>query len=183
MPSVRLVAENSIVFLVDLQSKLVPHIEDGHRVVRRAAFLLNVARELGIPIVATEQNPLRMGATDASLGEMDPAAHAKMRFSGVGCEAALAQIRASGRRQVVIVGVETHICVSLTAHDLLAEGFQVVVCPDAVGARTMDRHKLGMERIRDAGAAPAHTEAVAYEWMVGADHPKFKAVLELVKAG
>jgi nicotinamidase-related amidase len=165
---------------VDLQSALVPHLEDGDRVVRRAKFLVDVSRALEIPLIATEQNPVRMGSLVSELGIEH--AFAKMSFGVGGCPEAMRRLRETGRREIVIVGCETHICVSLTAHELLGEGYEVIVCPDAVGARTLDRHKLGMERIRDAGVVPAHTEAIAYEWMTSAEHPAFKTVLGLVKA-
>ena len=179
--AVRLASSESVLLVVDIQTKLLPYIDDGARVLRRATFLAQVARELEIPVIATEQSPEKMGATAPELGPVDPPAFAKMSFGIEGCSDALAHLRRLGRRQVVIVGMETHICVSLTAHALMAEGYAVVVCPDGVGARTLDRHKLGMERIRDAGAVPAHTEAVAYEWMGSADHPRFRAILALVK--
>lgn len=172
---------DSAVLVVDIQAKLLPYIEDGDRVLRRAKFLVNVARTLEIPVFATEQNPARLGENDPLLGPFHPASFAKMSFGAGGCEEVMEALAASGRRKVVLVGVETHICVSLSAHDLQAAGYEVVVCPDATGARTMDRHKLGMERIRDAGVVPAHTEAVAYEWMGSAAHPQFSSVLRLVK--
>jgi len=149
-------------------------------VVSRIAFLTKIARLLDIPLLTTEQNPGRMGVTVGHLADNN--AFAKMCFSAGGCTGFMDALQATGRDQVVLTGVETHICVSLTAHALLDAGFGVVVCPDGVGARTLERHKLGMERIRDAGAVPAHTEAVAYEWLGTAEHPKFKDALAIVKA-
>jgi nicotinamidase-related amidase len=99
----------------------------------------------------------------------------------MGCEPFASALRATERNQAVLVGVETHICVSQTALSLLSEGFEVFVCADAVGARSVDRHKLGMERMRDAGAVAAHTEAIAYEWLQTADDPQFREALELIK--
>jgi nicotinamidase-related amidase len=92
------------------------------------------------------------------------------------------QLRASGRKTVIVVGIETHICVSQTCLDLLDAGYAVAVCPDAASARTQDRHKLGMERLRDAGVVPIHTEALVYEWMVSANHPQFRDILQVVKS-
>jgi len=79
------------------------------------------------------------------------------------------------------VGIETHICVTLTALDLLKNGYGVFVCPDAVSSRTIEQHKLGMERMRDSGAIASHTETLAYEWMGTAESPVFREVLRLVK--
>jgi nicotinamidase-related amidase len=167
--------------VIDVQTSLVPHIHEGEKVVDRIAFLTKVARVLDIPIVVTEQNPSRMGSTVPELG-LSESAIAKMAFSARWSKEFLDRMESSERNQVVILGLETHICVGLTAIDLMARDYEVAVCPDGVGARTLDRHKLGMERIRDAGVMPIHTEAVAYEWLESAEHPKFRDVLAIVKA-
>lgn len=167
--------------VIDVQTSLVPHLHESEKLVDRIAFLTKVAHLLEIPVLTTEQNPSRMGSTVAALAP-DRAAFAKMSFSACGSQGFMLGLEHSGRDQVVVLGVETHICVSLTVNALLDAGYGVVVCPDGVGARSMDRHKLGMERIRDAGAVPAHTEAVAYEWLGSAEHPKFREALAIVKA-
>ena len=138
---------------------------------------------LGIPVLCTEQNPSRMGATVPELAPYvnNPPPFAKMEFSALRCAEFVAAFEATGRTQVILVGLETHICISQTAHDLLLRDLDVIVCPDAVSARTLEAHKLGMERIRDAGAVPAHTESVVYEWLGTADRPEFKQVLAVVK--
>ena len=183
MPRLKLHSSESILAVIDIQPVLTKTVEDADRVLRRTAFLAQIARLLEIPVLATEQNPSRMGATHELLTEwvQNPAPFPKMTFSAVGSSEFLTALQASGRRKVVLVGMETHICVCHTACDLLELGYEVAVCPDAVSSRTMERHKLGMERIRDAGAVPAHTESVAYEWLGSADHPLFKAALAIVK--
>lgn len=182
MPRIALDPAKSLLAVVDLQTALVPQLADSERILNRAAFLAKAAQALEVPILATEQNPDRMGATDPALAGIVGSAISKMAFGAADVPAFSDALRASGRNQVVIVGCETHICVSLTAQALLDAGYEVVVCPDAVGARSMERHKLGMERIRDAGVVPAHTESVAYEWLRTAEHPRFREVLAIVKA-
>lgn len=182
MPRVFLDAAQAALLVIDVQPSLTPHILDGGRVLERIAFLAEIASLLEIPVLATEQNPSKMGFTEPSLARhFSGGAFEKMSFSAAGCATFMEALRASGRTQVVIVGFETHICVSLTAQDLLEQGFEVVVCPDGVSSRNQERHKLGMERIRDAGVVPAHTEAVAYEWLGSAAHPKFREALAVVK--
>ncbi len=158
-------------------------IDESERVQSRSLFLAKVAHQLGVPVIATEQNRDRMGETDPSFNPyISEPKVAKMSFSAVESPTFRETLRALGRRQIVLVGIETHICISLTALELVQQGFEVVVCPDAVGSRTMDRHKLGMERMRDGGVLPVHSEAVAYEWMATAAHSEFKSVLEHVKS-
>jgi nicotinamidase-related amidase len=105
-----------------------------------------------------------------------------MSFSCSGCDLFRRRFVNAEPCQVVLVGVETHICVNQTAHDLLDLGHTVIVCADAVSARTEDRHTLGLGRLRDAGAIVAHSESVVYEWMRSADHEKFREVLKIVKS-
>jgi nicotinamidase-related amidase len=183
MPRVKLDPQKSVLAIIDIQPTLSKTIFECSRVLERVGFLGKAANLLGIPIVATEQNPLRMGRTCDELINLlnDQATFSKMSFSAIGCEAFVDWLVSTGRSQVVLVGMETHICVSLTASDLLDRGFEVVVCPDAVSARTVERHKLGMERIRDAGGVPAHSESVVYEWVGSAESPNFKPILQLVK--
>ena len=183
MPHVKLDPLRSALVIIDVQPSLAKTIFEIKRVLLASRFLVNVARLLEIPIFSTEQNPSRLGST---VPELQPflASHAvfpKMTFSAVSYEPFLSALRASGRTQIIVIGLETHICVSETALDLLTEGFEVVVCPDAVSSRTIERHKLGMERIRDAGVVPAHSESVAYEWIGSADSEHFKAFLAVVK--
>ena len=178
MPSVRLSPENSLVLVVDMQEKFLAPIFEAERVEARCHFLCSVAQLFGVPILATEQYPERMGVTTPGLQPFLPNPIRKMRFSASECEGVIH----ADRRNVVVVGIETHICVSQTCHDLLEIGLHPVVCPDAVSARSQDRHKLGMERLRDAGVVPAHTEAIAYEWCGTAENLLFRDMLNIVKA-
>ncbi len=183
MPRVKLDPRKCVLAVIDIQPLLTKTIFESSRVLERVAFLAKAAKVLGIPVLATEQNPNRMGHTCEELLPLleESNTFAKMSFSAYGCEPFVSRLEQLDRTQVVLVGMETHICVSLTANDLLDRDFEVVVCPDAVSSRTMERHKLGMERIRDAGAVPAHSEAVVYEWVQSADSPEFKPILQLVK--
>lgn len=179
MPRVLLDPTDSALVIVDIQPKFLAAIHESGRVLEHSHFLAQVAQILEIPVFATAQVPDRMGSNHESLLPTIAREFPKTAFSAVGAEGFMEAL--GDRKQIVIVGIETHICVSQTAQHLLERGFQVVVCPDAVSSRTLERHKLGMERIRDAGVVPAHTEGVAYEWMKDATHPKFKEVLNLVK--
>lgn len=181
MPSVKLSPEKSVLLVVDVQSRFLAPIFEADRVEARCKFLCQIAQLFDVPILATEQYPEKMGGTIESLLPYVGEPHRKMNFSAMDSWF-VEMVKASERSQVVVVGIETHICVSQTCHDLLELGYEAVVCPDAVSARTQDRHKLGMERIRDAGVVPAHTEAVAYEWCKSADNEHFRDMLNVVKA-
>ena len=168
--------------MVDVQSRFLSPIFEADRVAARSKFLCEVASLFGVPILATEQYPEKMGGTIESLLPFVGSPFRKMEFSAFNDESFIKLVQLSGREQIVVVGIETHICVSQTCLDLLRYDFKVAVCPDAVSSRTQDRHKLGMERLRDAGVVPVHTEAVAYEWCQSAENPKFRDMLDIVKA-
>lgn len=181
MSAIKLEPTRSALIVVDVQPSFLAGIFEAERVVAKATFMARAAEALGVPVLATEQNPDRMGGTHPELAPHVGAPFPKMEFSCVGCEDLISALEFTGRRQAVLVGIETHICVGQTAQDLLALGYEVAVCPDGVSAGSLEAHKLGMERMRDAGVVPVHTEAVAYEWMGTADHFAFRQVLGLVK--
>lgn len=169
--------------VVDLQPAFLKAIEGGEAVLRRSEFLVRIANLLGVPIIATVQNASRMGGLDPTLMELIPEPpFEKMAFSCMGCAPFASRLAAMERRKAILVGIETHICVSQTAHHLLDQDYDVAICVDAVGARTQLRHQAGIERLRDADACLAHSESIAYEWMHSAEHPKFRDALEIVKA-
>lgn len=181
MSSVNLTPENSLLVVVDVQSRFLAPIFESDRVEARCKFLCEVAQLFGVPILSTEQYPEKMGGTIESLVPYVGEPHRKMNFSAMLDTWFIEMVKASERTQVIVVGIETHICVSQTCHHLLEQGYETVVCPDAVSSRTQDRHKLGMERLRDAGIVPAHTEAIAYEWCRSAENPLFREMLNIVK--
>lgn len=174
--------ESSVLVVVDMQEPFLNAIYGRETLTANVLLLCHAAKILEIPIVATVQYASRMGQTVPEIAQVIGAeAVDKMCFSCAGSDAFVQAITATGRNQVLLCGVETHICVSQTAHDLLHAGFQVHVSPDAVSSRTVEKHKLGMERIRDAGIRPCATEAALYEWLYEAGTPEFKEILKLVK--
>lgn len=176
--------EASLLIVVDMQEPFLGAVEGRERLTQNVLLLCRAARILGVPTLATVQYAARMGGlvpeVAEALGEGVEALD-KLCFSCGGSEPFARMLAASGRRQVLLCGVETHICVSQTAHDLLHAGYQVHVAADAVSSRTMERHKLGMERIRDGGIKPCAAEAAVYEWLRAAGTPEFKEILTLVR--
>lgn len=181
MPTIKLLPVESVLLVIDLQQSFLKIIHESERVLSRSEFLCRAARVFDVPILASEQYPSRMGGTDPRFDGLLNKIVGKMEFSAAANPEFMKTLEATGRRQAVIVGIETHICVSQTALDLQAKGYDVVVCPDALSSSSPDRHKLGMERLRDAGIIPVHSEAVAYEWCHRADDPRFKDLLSAVK--
>jgi len=179
----RLQIENSVVIAIDIQDKLLVKIPTAAAMVRNAGFVLDVAGTLGVPIRATEQYPKGLGPTTAEIARRLPTPlPAKTAFSCCGAGTFLEELEMLRRPNVVLVGMETHVCVAQTALDLLQAGLHVFLPVDALAARAAIDHDTALRRLEQAGAVPTTAEAVAFEWTGDASHPQFKAVSALVIA-
>jgi nicotinamidase-related amidase len=176
-------SEKSALLVIDPQANLMPHIAGAAAILRNCVLLMEVATVLGIPVLATTQYAARLGELVPEIAKVLGVAPVfdKMTFSAAQDTAFLTALAQTERKQIVICGVETPICIAQTAADLQAIGYSVHVCPDAVGSRSVERHKLGMERIRDLGILPVSAEGAVYEWLYAAGTPQFKQVLPLIK--
>jgi nicotinamidase-related amidase len=179
----RLRAESSALVVIDVQDKLLAKIPTAATLVRNAAFLLDVAALLGVPARATEQYPRGLGPTTPELARrlLSPPP-AKTSFSCCGAGIFLEELEMLRRPNIVLVGMETHVCVSQTAFDLLAAGLQVFLPVDALGTRFAIDHDTALRRLEQAGAVLTTVEAVAFEWTADAAHPQFKTVSALIIA-
>jgi nicotinamidase-related amidase len=169
--------------VVDMQEKLVPAIAGGEQIVKEVVRLLKTADALNVPREATVQYPKGLGNLVDPLGQWFQRPEAKMDFSAAVCRRSLDTWARQGRDQIVVVGIETHICVLQTVLDLTAEGFAVFVAADAVAARKTLDHDLAIERMRSAGATILTAESVMFELLGTADHLRFKEISKLVKDG
>ncbi len=177
--------EDALLVVVDMQEPFLRGIHDRERLVGNVRLLVEAAAVMRVPVIPTVQYAERMGGVvpeiAQALGDTVGVPLDKMCFSCAGAAGFLESVASSGRRQILLCGVETHICVSQTALDLAALGYQVHVAADAVSARSLEKHKLGMERMRDSGVLPCAAEAAVYELLRQAGTPEFKAILALVK--
>jgi nicotinamidase-related amidase len=141
------------------------------------AKLLEGARILALPSVVSEQYPKGLGSSAPELGLQDEARIEKTVFSAARAEG----FDLHGARQAIVCGIETHVCVSQTVHDLLADGVEVHVPADAVGSRHQLDYERGLERLQRAGAIVTTVESVLFELLERAGTPEFKAVQGLIK--
>lgn len=170
-----------VIFAVDLQDPFVTHLTDPDKLLSRASFLLKAANILGVPIIASEQVPDRLGATHAAIRSLVPPPFAKDTFSSLGNPEIRAHWQSLSRNRALIIGAETHICVLQTALDLKSDGAEVMVCADAVASRHTEAHNLALERLKQNGVIIGHTESVVYEWLETSKNTRFREVLGLVK--
>lgn len=177
----RLTPSNCTLVVVDVQDRLLAKIPGADDLIRNVGFLLDVATLLGVEAVATEQYPKGLGPTTAAIARrLPPNLPAKTAFSCCGAAGFLADLRTGGRRNVVLTGMETHVCIAQTALDLLEAGWTVFLPVDGLAARHLVDHATALRRLERAGAIPTTVEAVAFEWLGDAAHPQFKAVSQLI---
>ncbi len=171
-----LAAENSLLLLIDLQSKLAPAILNNAEVEQHCRWLVEVARELAVPILATEQYPQGLGVTVPSLLALLKSEEIlqKIHFSAHQEPHIQAALADSGRRQIVLCGTETHVCVLQTALDLVGAGYQVFVVAEACGSRRDSDKQLALQRLMQAGAVIVSREMVAFEWLHQAGTAQFR---------
>lgn len=176
--------ENTLLVVVDMQEPFLRGIHERERLTQNVQLLVQAAAILGVPVLPTLQYAERMGSVVPEIASLLPdviESLDKLSFSCVGSESFQSTLKALGRFQILLCGVETHICVSQTALDLTALGYQIHVAADAVSARSLEKHKLGMERMRDSAVLPCAAEAAVYELLEAGGTPEFKAILSLVK--
>jgi len=188
-------ADRSILLVIDLQGKLVELVHRSPLVLAATRRLLAIAELFAVPVVLTEQYPRGLGATHPEiLAAFEALTVPKRRFEKVafGCCGApgfadlLAELRpglAATDRQLIVAGIEAHVCVMQTVLEALRAGNQVQVCWEAVSGRGAEYRAWALDRMRQAGAAITNHESVAFEWARDKDHPRFKALSALLKEG
>ena len=173
--------DDTALLVVDVQAKLLPHIPGSPRLVWNIRRLIDGAAILGLPVAATEQYPQGLGPTTPELAAKLGSIPSKLAFSCGECGEIFTGLRDRGIWKVLVCGIETHVCVGQTVHDLLAEGFRVYVAADAVAARGAVDHEIALRRMDSAGATLTTTEAALFEWCGRAGSPEFKQISQLVR--
>ncbi len=175
--------DDTVAVLVDVQEKLVRVMHDREALLAQSARLLKGLNTLGVPILCTEQLPDKLGPTAPELSGLlsGVGAITKSTFSSCGEAKFMQALEKTGRRNVLLCGIETHVCVFQTAADLLAQGYAVQVVTDATSSRTPENGRLGLARMRSLGADLSSVESALFELLKDAQHPAFKGVLAAVK--
>ena len=182
-----LTRDKSQLLIVDVQDRLLDAMSAKSRLVQRCVRLVQAAKALDIPITVSEQYPQGLGATIESIRWALPnsaSIMSKVEFSCVKNEPLrdrLHELRRQGRQQVVIAGIEAHVCVMQTAIDLENYGFDAFVVADAVSSRSKTSKRLALARLAKAGADIVDSEMVLFEWLGRAGTPEFKELQALIK--
>ena len=181
--SLRLTRTKAGLVVVDVQERLLPAIFEQQRVVQNTVRLIQGGTVLQVPIFATEQYRKGLGPTVPEVAATIPgfAPMEKLAFSACGAAGFIPALKKKKVSQAILCGIEAHVCVSQTCLDLLEKGFRVFVVADAVSSRTPENYRIGLDRMRAAGAVIVSTEMVLFELLEQAGTAEFKQILNLVK--
>jgi len=169
-----------VLVIIDVQEKLMPVIADRERVVSNITRLVKVCHITGIPIVVTEQEKLGKTVAEIYDGSSAEKALQKVDFNCFSCEDFAEEIKKTGRKTIILAGVEAHICVAQTALHAIPF-YNVQIVSDAVSSRSTDNRNVALQRVRDAGAVITSTEMFIYEIVQKAGTDEFRSILPLVK--
>ena len=176
-------AAQSVLVVVDVQGKLAYLMHEKEKLFRNILATIKAAYILEIPVLWTEQAPDKIGETVPEVADLLTGLTpiSKTSFNCCGEKRFLDALKELKRKQVILVGIETHVCVYQTAAELVERGYEVQVVGDAVSSRNAENKIWGLERIRQSGAGVTCCEAIACELMERAEGEKFKAILNLIK--
>lgn len=177
-------ASDSVLVVIDLQERLLGAMPRGvrDRVVGQTDILLTAATTLHVPVIATEQYPQGLGPTEDSIRSQlaDEAILEKTCFSCTNSDSFNTLLAQHQRKQIILTGMETHICVLQTALDLARQGYEVYVVEDAVSSRAKGNQYNALQRLRQAGVVITNVESVLFEWLGDARHEDFKTLAKLI---
>jgi len=175
--------ENTAALIIDFQERMMPSISNHEELIRKAAVFAKGCRILDVPVLVTQQYTKGLGETMPALrdalGEFEHIE--KTSFSCRGEPVFVDKLKAMNKNNVLVTGVESHICVQQTVLELLEDGWAVYVIADCIGSRSETDRAYAEQRMRQAGAVLTTTEAVLFEFMLNAGHPKRKEISNLVK--
>ena len=177
------VKEDAVLAVIDLQEKLMPAMANAQQLEHTALKLIKGLKILGVPAIVTQQYTKGLGATIPSvaqaLGDYEPVE--KTTFSAMKEPAFAEALKKSGKKTVILIGIEAHICVQQTALQLLEEGCRVYVIRDCIASRSETDSACSMQRMAAAGVVITTYESILYELLGGAGEEGFKAISSIVK--
>ncbi len=175
--------ENTVLIVIDVQGKLAALIWEKDRILYRIQTLIRAAQILEIPILCTEQAPEKIGRTIPEIAQLLSSKKPieKLSFSCWGNPRVVQALTDLRRKQILIAGIETHVCVYQTAVDLKAAGFAVQVVADAVSSRALPNTELALQRMKELGVGMTGTEMIICELIRSAEHPRFREIMGLIK--
>jgi nicotinamidase-related amidase len=177
-------AAKTALVIIDMQEAFRSSITDFAEVAVRIALMAHAAQLLKVPVIVTEQYPKGLGHTAGEIRAVLPTALEpieKTAFSSCGAQTFVNELERTGARQVIVCGLEAHVCVNQTTHDLLARGYAVHLLSECITSRAAHNRQTGLAKMQQSGALPSSIEMALFELMRDAAHEQFKAVQKLIK--
>ncbi|WP_019216689.1 hydrolase [Legionella tunisiensis] len=170
--------ETSCVVLIDVQEKLTPFVQEAEALVARCQWVIHLAKELGIPLLVSEQYPSGLGVTVEPLHSLiaEGECFEKVHFSCFRQPTFKQSLKALNKKQLVLIGIEAHVCVLQSAMEMKAAGYEVYIVVDAISSRSQLDYNYGLRRMEQAGIHLVTSEMVFFEWVGQAGTPQFKAL-------
>lgn len=179
----KIIKPDVVLVVIDFQERLLPAMKSYEELTKRAVKLIKGCRVMGVPVIVTQQYTKGLGKTVSeihkALGEYEPIE--KTSFSALGEPAFIKALEKSGRKSVILAGIESHVCVQQTALDLLERGYGVFLVNDCIASRNNNDRKYAQRRIAESGAVGTTHEAVLFELCADAKDPGFKEIQAIVK--
>lgn len=178
-------AANSCLLIIDIQEKLTAAMPQKvtRRIISNTGILLQAAGRLEVPVITTAQYPQGLGAIEQAVLDKTPAAtrhFEKTRFSCLGVAGFSDSLTRLGKKQIILMGIEAHICILQSAFELSAAGYHVFTVIDGIASRKAADYESAITRMDRAGIHIVNTESVLFEWLADAAHPDFKALSKLI---
>ncbi|HEX9927663.1 MAG TPA: isochorismatase family protein [Pyrinomonadaceae bacterium] len=176
--------EKSAFLIIDVQEAFRESIADLSEIASRISVFAQGARLLNVPILVTEQYPKGLGRTIPEISEVlttENEIFEKTAFSSCGANAFVEKLEAIGARQIIVAGIEAHVCVNQTVHDLLARGFQTHLLTDCISSRAAENKQIALAKMQASSTILSSVEMALFELMRDARHEQFKAVQKLIK--
>lgn len=175
--------DNAVLLVIDVQGKLATLMHEKDRLFKNINRMVAGAKLLGIPVIWTEQLPEKLGETvpEVKQSMTDIPLLTKATFSCCGGEGFDEKLKSLGRKQVLVTGIETHICVFQTCRDLAKDDYELHLVIDAVSSRLEHNYHLGVERIQQLGAIKTSVEMSLFEMMKVAEGDDFRQIVKIVK--
>lgn len=178
-----LLPENTVLLVIDIQGNLARGMYERDALYENLQKIIRGIQTLEIPIIVTEQIPEKLGPTIPEIAslfeEFNPIP--KSSFSCCGDETILAAISQTDRRQVLIAGIESHVCLYQTTIDLIEMGYEAHIVADCISSRTAENRAIGIERMKEAGAKLTSTEMALFELLKVAEGDQFRKIVKIVK--
>lgn len=181
----KLTREEPLLLIIDVQERLAPAMQNNEKTIKNIKILIETAKKMDIPMIVTEQYPKGLGSTiseikDILAGVEQVSIHEKIEFSACS-EDVLNTLKKYNKNKIIVVGMETHVCVFQTIRDLLANRYQVFAVADGVDSRYNHNYLNGLELIKEMGATVTNTETIVFDLLQKAGTDEFKYLSKLIK--